>query len=269
MALSFQSPAQDLAQPTPALDGPTAGPTASSPFGGNLLSLQNTLGNQGLLALAGVGAAMPAAPAQGLSEPAPLAEGSHAKVLDIDFEAQRLGYTCGPTSAHNALSARMENPPSQETLAEQLHAHENGGTNWIGQITEVMNSYLEGDPYVTTEMPQDPPSPESTERLWKDIVTSIDNNYPVVANIWAPPNNHPPGYPNELIQHYFTVNGYNPDTSEVHIADSASFQSVDPSYQHQYWLSLQQLATLIPPKGYSSYRPPDEQMATQVPAMDS
>lgn len=271
MALSFQPPAQDRALPTPAMDAPTVGPSAASPFGGNLLNMQGALGNQELLALSGVGAAV-APGEQGLMDPAPIPEGSNAKILDIDFEAQRLDYTCGPTSAHNALSARMENAPTQEELAERLHTHEHGGTNWIGEITEVMNSYLEGDPYVTTEMPQDPPTPETTERLWKDIVTSIDNNYPVVANIWAPPGvaHQPPGYPEELIKHYFTVTGYNPDTSEVHIADSANFERTDPSYRHQYWLPLQHLAALIPPKGYSSYRPPPEQTGgpTQGPTPD-
>ena len=153
MALSFQPPAQDRVLPSPSMDAPTSGPVVS-PFGGNLAHLQGAVGNQELLARFGVDAA-PAAVApgeQGLMDPAPIPEGSNAKVLDIDFEAQRLGYTCGPTSAHNALSARMENAPSQEELAERLHTHEHGGTNWIGEITEVMNSYLEGDPYVTTEM---------------------------------------------------------------------------------------------------------------------
>lgn len=276
MALSFQPPAQDRVLPSPAMDAPNAGPVVS-PFGGNMANLQGALGNQELLARFGVGMAPAfAAPGeQGLMDPAPIPEGSNAKVLDIDFEAQRLDYTCGPTSAHNALSARMENAPSQEVLADQLRTHEHGGTNWIGEITEVMNSYLEGDPYVTTELSQDPPSPESTERLWKDIVTSIDNNYPVVANIWAPPGveHQPPGYPDELIKHYFTVTGYNPDTSEVHIADSANFQHVDPNYRHQYWLPLQHLAALIPPKGYSSYRPPEQAQGpttdpTQGPTAD-
>ncbi len=252
MSLSYQQPSQESALPEPMMGpAPTASPFASPTFGGNLLNLQSTLGNQGLLAMAGVGVEAGAL--------LPVPEGSNAKILDIDFEAQRLGYTCGPTAAHNALSARMENAPSQETLADQLHTHENGGTNWIGQITEVMNSYLDGDPYVTTEMPQDPPSPETRDRLWGDIVTSIDNNYPVVANIWAPADNHPPGYPNEMIQHYITLTGYNPDTGEVHVSDSANFQEINPDYQHQYWLSLDKLSTLIPPKGYSSYRPPPEQ----------
>jgi hypothetical protein len=79
---------------------------------------------------------------------------------------------------------------------------------------------------------------------------SGDNNYPVVANIVAPSNNHPPGYPNETIYHYFAVTGYNPSTRQVYIADSANFGG-----NQQYWLTFDQLATMIPPKGYASYSP--------------
>ncbi|HEY5952027.1 MAG TPA: hypothetical protein VIV40_41305, partial [Kofleriaceae bacterium] len=38
-------------------------------------------------------------------------------------------------------------------------------------------------------------------------------------------------------------------TQQVYVGDSANF-----SGNHHYWLSLDQLSTLIPPKGYSTYR---------------
>ena len=169
-------------------------------------------------------------------------------VLDIDFEIQQTGYWCGPAATHNALSARIA-APTQQRLANDLRTTVDG-TDWIGQVTAVLNNYLDGSPYVTTEMPNDPPSQAQRDRLWHDIVTSIDNNYPVVTNIVAPASNHPPGYPNYTVWHYFTVIGYNMDTGEVFIADSANF-----SGKTLYWLPFNQLATLIPPKGYSSYRP--------------
>lgn len=171
------------------------------------------------------------------------------KVLDIDYQVQQTGYWCGPAATRIALSARME-PPSQATLAGELGTTTNG-TDWIGQITSELNEELGATRYATTEMPNDPPTSSQQSRLWDDIVLSIDNNYPVVANIVAPPSNHPPGYPNETIYHYFAVIGYNPDTAQVYIADSANF-----SGNTLYWLSFDQLATLIPPKGYSAYRCP-------------
>jgi len=45
----------------------------------------------------------------------------------------------------------------------------------------------------------------------------------VVANIVAPANNHPPGYPDYTIYHYFTVFGYDPVDRTVVIADPANF----------------------------------------------
>jgi hypothetical protein len=87
--------------------------------------------------------------------------------------------------------------------------------------------------------------------LWNDVVFSIDNGYAIVANIVAPASNHPPGYPNYTIWHYFAVIGYKRSTRQVRIADSANFGG-----NQIYWLSFDQLATLIPPKGYSALAAP-------------
>jgi len=67
------------------------------------------------------------------------------------------------------------------------------------------------------------------------------------ANIVAPAGNHPPGYPNYTIYHYFTVIGYDSSDTTVLIADPAGFAPTAT-----YWLTFDQLATLIPPKGYSA-----------------
>jgi len=171
------------------------------------------------------------------------------KVLNADYQVQSTSYWCGPAATRIALSTQIA-PPSQGTLASQLGTTTNG-TDWIGQITNVLNNNIGAARYRTTEMPNDPPTQSQRDRLWADIVVSIDNNYPVVTNIVAPPTNHPPGYPAETIYHYFTVIGYNPVTKQVYVADPANFGG----YQ-QYWLSFDQLATLIPPKGYSSYNAP-------------
>lgn len=176
-----------------------------------------------------------------------LAAGSW-KVLAHDYQVQQTGYWCGPAATRIALSARLA-PPSQQALASQLGTTVNG-TDWIGQITRTLDNNLGAAYYATTEMPNDPPSPAQREQLWRDIVRGIDANFPIVANIVAPPGNQPPGYPsNQTIYHYFSVVGYNPQTREVYIADSASF-----SGNQHYWLTLDKLATLIPPKGYASYR---------------
>ncbi|SCK32240.1 Peptidase_C39 like family protein [Streptomyces sp. WMMB 714] len=169
-----------------------------------------------------------------------------AKTLEIDYQVQETGYWCGPAATRIALSARM-GAPSQADLAAQLGTHE-GGTDHISQVTNVLNANLGTGWYETKEMPNDPPTQEQKDLLWRDIVLDIDNNYPLVTNIVAPPGNQPPGYPSDqTIYHYFTVIGYDDANRTVLIADPASFGG-----NQIYWLSFDQLASLIPPKGYAA-----------------
>jgi hypothetical protein len=169
------------------------------------------------------------------------------RLLPFDYQVQETGYWCGPAATRMVISARMA-APSQGQLADELGTTENG-TDWIGQVTGVLNAYL-GGVYRTTEMPNDPPTQAQRDQLWADVTHSIDSGYAIVANIVAPPSNHPPGYPDETIYHYFAVTGYKASTHEVFIGDSANF-----SGNQQYWLTFDQLATLIPPKGYSAIAP--------------
>jgi hypothetical protein len=167
-------------------------------------------------------------------------------VLTINYQVQQTGYWCGPAATRIAISARTGNVPSQATLAAQLGTTSNG-TDWIGQVTGVLNRNLGTGWYETKEMPNDPPTQAQRDLLWRDIVLDVNNGYAIVANIVAPANNHPPGYPNYTIYHYFTVIGYDSSDMTVKIADPASFGG-----NQIYWLTFNQLATLIPPKGYSA-----------------
>ncbi|ARI50818.1 C39 family peptidase [Streptomyces bacillaris] len=169
-----------------------------------------------------------------------------ARWLEIAYQVQETGYWCGPAATRIALSARTA-PPSQAALAAQLGTTQ-AGTDHIGQITRVLNARLGTGWYETKEMPNDPPTPAQRDLLWHDIVFDIDRNHPLVANIVAPPGNQPPGYPpGQTIYHYFTVFGYDAVDRTVLIADPASFGG-----NQIYWLSFDQLASLIPPKGYSA-----------------
>nr|HEX4318273.1 C39 family peptidase [Kofleriaceae bacterium] len=167
------------------------------------------------------------------------------RVLPAHYEVQTTPYWCGPTATDIALSARVA-PPGQAALASQLGTTENG-TDWVGQVTGVLNQDLGHTWYTTRELPDDPPTQAQRDLLWHDVTRAIDDGFPVVANIVAPPDNHPPGYPNTTIYHYFAVIGYDPSTTQVYIADPADFQG-----NQEYWLTADQLATLIPPKGYTA-----------------
>lgn len=169
-----------------------------------------------------------------------------AAALNIQYQVQQTGYWCGPAATRIALSARMSNPPTQGTLASQLGTTVNG-TDYIGQVTGVLNQDLGTGYYQTKNMPNDPPTQAQRDLLWRDIVLDVNNGYAIVANIVAPPNNHPPGYPNTTIYHYFTVIGYDSGNNTVKIADPANFGG-----NQIYWLTFNQLSTLIPPKGYAA-----------------
>ncbi|MDN5726818.1 MAG: C39 family peptidase [Propionibacteriales bacterium] len=176
----------------------------------------------------------------------PTAQGANWKVLQHDYQAQSNYYYCGPAAVRIALSCRMA-APSQDALAGALGTTTNG-TDHIGLVTNVLNAKLGGGWYETKQMPNDPPTQAQKDLLWNDVVYDIDRNYPIVANIVAPPGNQPPGYPaDQTIYHYFTAIGYNPDLRQVYIADPANF-----SGNHHYWLSFDQFASLVPPKGYSA-----------------
>lgn len=165
-------------------------------------------------------------------------------VVNIDFQYQETSYWCGPAATRMALSARSV-WVSQQQMANELPTTTNG-TDWIGQVTRVLSNYVGW--YETKEMPNDPPTQAQRDLLWYDITFDLDRGYALVTNIVAPPSNHPPGYPdNQTIWHYFTVIGYNPSNRDVLIADPAGFAPTPT-----YWLTFNQLATLIPPKGYSA-----------------
>lgn len=173
------------------------------------------------------------------------------KILDVDFQQQEWGHWCGPASTRIALSARMDNPPTQGELADQLGTH-GGGTDHIGLITSVLNNQLGTGYYENKMIPGMTATDEERELLWKDIVTDIDNNYPIVANIVAPPSNHPPGYPDdETIYHYVSIIGYDKSDQAALIADPAKY-NYRPGFQSQYWLGVEQLADLIARRGYSA-----------------
>lgn len=176
------------------------------------------------------------------------------RVLNYDrtIVTQDTGFWCGPASTQNVLNSRGINV-SEPDLAREIGTHQ-GGTDHIGLIVPVLNRYLDGG-YVGVLMPNDPPAGEQCERLWSDIVRSIDAGFGVVANIVAPPRNYPravppstvsPAYGGGTVFHYVALMGYSDDgPRRVWVADSG-FRPFG------YWVGFDQLCSLIPPKGYAA-----------------
>ncbi|MQA12431.1 MAG: lysis protein [Pseudonocardiaceae bacterium] len=203
------------------------------------------LAGAGLLVAPGIAGA--AAPAETQRQ----ADVAAAKTLEIEYQSQETGYYCGPAATRIALSAQLPDPSSQDTLAEQLGTTENG-TDHIGLVTDVLNDNLGEARYVSRQLPDDPPTQEQKDLLWDDIVRDIDEGHALVANIVAPPGNQPPGYPDSTVYHYFTIVGYDAGTRNVVIADPAAGTGGFEETPEQYELSFDQVASLIPPKGYSA-----------------
>ncbi|MBG9336928.1 C39 family peptidase [Corynebacterium diphtheriae] len=171
-----------------------------------------------------------------------------------DQVKQDTPYNCCPASAQTIILAATGVMVSEFELGRALQTH-TGGTDWIGQVPAVLNHYMPGAQYRHVEMPNDPPTPAQREHLWSDLTHSIDKGYGVLANIVAPTSNYPravapstisPKYAGGTVYHYIAIMGYAGEGRDrrVWVADSGF-------WPYGYWLSFDQLATLIPPKGYA------------------
>lgn len=165
-------------------------------------------------------------------------------LLDVVNTPQETGYWCAPGSAQIALSAQGIHVPEGD-LAYLMFTTEDGTAD-TKNVVDVLN-LKGGGGWVKRAMQNDPPTRAQTDLLWLDTVTSINNGRCLVYNIWATATNHPPGYPNDLVMHYICGRGYNDDTGQIRIADPARFGGLA-----EYDLSLDKLASLIPPKGYAA-----------------
>ncbi|QIG58155.1 lysin A [Gordonia phage Skog] len=187
------------------------------------------------------------------------------KMLNYDraIVPQETSWWCGPASIQIALNTRgirvaeRDIARKTEALEGNIGWDDQDGTDHIRQVTQVLNEYLPEADYVFVSTPNDPMSQSQKDHLWDSIVASIDAGYAVIFNIVAPPGNHPkavapstvsPNYGRYTIFHYFPGTGY---------FDSANRRLrrvwiPDPGFSpHGFWLSFDQLATLIPPKGYT------------------
>lgn len=169
--------------------------------------------------------------------------------------AQDTYYNCGPASVQTIVLSRTNRLVGEWEIGKRLKT-DTDGTDWIGQFPAVLNHYAPGADYKHVEMPNDPPTSAQRERLWTDIRNGIDLGFGTVANIVSPPSNRPrasykstqsPNYGWRTVYHYIAVMGYaidNAGVKHVWIADSGF-----PPFG--YWMTFDNLATLIPPKGYA------------------
>lgn len=181
---------------------------------------------------------------------------SRAAVGAYDGVAQQRSWDCGPASAQIILQACGINVDEQ-TLINQIGTTVNG-TNHAGLIAPVLDGYLKGSGYANgvVWLSKEPVSKAQVEALWKNIKRSIDAGRGVIVNFEAPPSNFPRGTrgsvsPNykgwNTIYHYVACMGYAQDDD-----GSRHFWIADPGfYPFGYWISLEQVASLIVPHAYA------------------
>lgn len=176
------------------------------------------------------------------------------KVLPYDrsIVGQETGYWCGPAATQVVLNTRGIHV-AEATLAREIGTTVRG-TDYVGLIERILDLRVPDARYTSVYIENDPPTAVQKETLWRNLKRSIDAGYGVVMNWVAPPSNKPrgvkgsvsPRYSGGTTYHYVAAMGYddNPEARAVWIADSG--------FQPQgYWVSFDQCASLIPPKGYA------------------
>jgi hypothetical protein len=176
------------------------------------------------------------------------------KVLPYDHTIvpQERGYWGGPASTQVILNTRGIFV-NELDLALSIGTH-TGGTDYVGLIERDLDRRVPQAGYMSVYMPNDPPTQPQRDKLWADLVHSIDAGWGVIMHWVAPPSNYPrgvkgsdsPQYRGGTVYHYVAAMGYDdtPGARAVWIADSG-FRPFG------YWCGFDQVATLIPPKGYT------------------
>lgn len=171
-----------------------------------------------------------------------------------DGVAQQHSWDCGPASAQIVLqSAGVER--TEEWLIGRIGTT-TAGTNHSGLITPVLNELLPGSGYKVVWLTKEPVPKTQVEALWSNVKRSIDAGRGAIFNFVAPPSNFPRGTrgsvsPNyrgwNTIYHYVACMGVAQDDD-----GSRHFWIADPGFApFGYWISLEQVASLIVPHSYA------------------
>lgn len=176
------------------------------------------------------------------------------KILPYDrgIVPQEKPWDCGPAATQVVLNSRGI-IASEDQLIREIGTTVNG-TDYVGLIERVLDVRIPDARYTSVYLEHDPPNAAEKSALWSNVVRSINAGFGVVMNWVAPPSNYPrgvkgsssPSYRGGTVYHYVACMGYDdtPGARALWIADSG-FQPFG------YWISFDQAASLIPPKGYA------------------
>lgn len=212
--------------------------------------------NSALLGIAGIGAAgaIAAGPASAASaDPGtpnlPTAVTSpvapEQTKIDVNGALQPNGYYCGPAATRIALSAHGQ-PPTFDNLANQLGTTPEG-TKSIDDLTRVLNQHTGEGRYTSVKLDGPKVSDEQTDKLRGDVVNSLKDGDPVVANIVGQVTDtagDKHAYPGG---HYVTITGYTDNGNTVTVTDPA-----DRKGSNEYQLPIDKMADWMSTRGYTS-----------------
>lgn len=177
------------------------------------------------------------------------------KVLPYDRTVvpQEHGWSCGPAATQVVLNS-LGIIVSENELVSQIGTGVNGtdDISWIDN--RALDRRVPQAGYVCEYITKDPPTKAQKDKLWRNVTGSINAGYGVVMNWVAPSSNYPrgvkgsqsPAYRGSTIFHYVACMGYD------NAADNRALWIADSGFQpFGYWVSFDQAATLIAPKGYA------------------
>ena len=176
----------------------------------------------------------------------------HVLAYDHTVVPQEQYWDCGPASAQVVLNG-LGIIKTENDLISAIGTTVNG-TDYVGLVANALNQIASAGKWVSVYFDNENlPTPDQKTALWANVKASIDGGYGLVANWDVPTNNQPigvkgsvaPDYGSGEIFHYVAVMGYD---------DASNLPAVwiaDPGFApFGYWISFDQFATLIPPKGY-------------------
>jgi Peptidase_C39 like family len=172
------------------------------------------------------------------SSPAPA-----SKVASYDGALQPNGYYCGPAATRIALTAHGM-APNFDALAGKLGTT-TSGTNSINDITRVLNEHV-GGKYQSVEI-AGKPSQAQTDQMVHDVVISINEGDPVVANIAGTVTDTAGDRHSYEGGHYLTITGYSDQGRVVTVTDPA-----DRVGSNEYQLPTDQMANWTATRGYAA-----------------
>lgn len=183
---------------------------------------------------------------------------------DRSIVPQERYYDCGPAALQIVLDG-MGIHVSEAELIRRVGTDEEG-TDFVGLIEAVLDEIVPAAQYTSVYL-KDPPSKADADALLARVDNSIRAGRGGIFNFVSPPNNRPrgvkgsisPNYGWNTVWHYVAYMGVDVAERAVWIADSG--------FQPQgYWLSIDQAASLIAPKGYCYSAAPAPAPAVVPPA---